>query len=119
MINLDSSRSGSCQGLLNELSKMKAGALRSLKASPHLRASASCSRSRSGAQNGSVETSNEAKQQEKYTETRHADLQAYAEGLRDENKARAEEWKAIVAELSELRGGPEPRDAPEIGRSST
>eukprot|EP00434_Breviolum_minutum_P028193 symbB.v1.2.024939.t4/scaffold2396.1/size80221/5 len=45
----------------------------------------------------------QVKQQEQYTESRQADLKADAERLRDETLARADEWKVMVAELSELR----------------
>lgn len=45
----------------------------------------------------------QVKQQEVYTESRQANLMADADRLRDETLARAEEWKAMVAELSGLR----------------
>ncbi|CAK9078907.1 unnamed protein product [Durusdinium trenchii] len=45
----------------------------------------------------------QVKDQELYTAARQEDLKADAERLRDENLARADEWKAIVSELADLR----------------
>ncbi|CAE7562171.1 unnamed protein product, partial [Symbiodinium natans] len=49
------------------------------------------------------ELAKQAKTQAEYHQTRQEDLRADADRLRDENFARADEWKVLVAELADLR----------------